>query len=355
LNLRVSRLPLLAAGILSAAYGIWMGLLRLGWVLPLPWPDQLILHGPLMIGGFLGTVIGLERAIGVGKRWAYAAPVCAAAGALALVFGPPGAVGPLLITASSAVVVAIFLGILLRQPSLFVATMLAGAVCWAIGNVRWLAGASIYRVVFWWIGFVVLTIAGERLELNRLLKPRRHVRFVFVVSAAGLVVGIAAIARWPDAGVRLTGAALIAMGLWLGSFDIARRTIRQTGVTRFIAGCLLSGYLWLAFGGVVAVTTGVFEPGPTYDAILHAIFLGFAMVMVFGHAPIVFPAVVGRPMRFSQMFYAHVVILHASLAARMIGDLVPALGTWRAWGGLLNAVAVFAFVGNSAWGIARSR
>ena len=39
-------------------WGIWMGLLRIGWALPLPKPDQLILHGPLMIGGFLGTLIG---------------------------------------------------------------------------------------------------------------------------------------------------------------------------------------------------------------------------------------------------------------------------------------------------------
>jgi hypothetical protein len=352
---RIWRAPLVAAAGLSMAYGVWLGLLRLGWILPLPRPDHLVLHGPLMIGGFLGTLIGLERAIGVARPWAYAAPIASACGAAALVFGAPAIAGPLLFVVASAIAVAVFVTVVRREPTMFSSTMLAGGVMWLAGNALWAGGFAIYRVVFWWIGFVVLTIAGERLELNRLLKPRRHVRFMFVVSAAGLVVGIAAIARWPDAGVRLTGAALIAMGLWLGSFDIARRTIRQTGVTRFIAVCLLSGYLWLVFGGVVAVTTGVFEPGPTYDAILHAIFLGFAMVMVFGHAPIVFPAVVGRPMRFSQMFYAHVVILHASLAARMIGDLVPALGTWRGWGGLLNAVAVFAFVGNSAWGIARSR
>jgi hypothetical protein len=35
--------------------------------LPLPWPDQLILHGPLMVGGFIGTLIGLERAVGISK------------------------------------------------------------------------------------------------------------------------------------------------------------------------------------------------------------------------------------------------------------------------------------------------
>ena len=74
-----------AGAVASMVYGIWLGLLRLGWVLPLPWPDQLILHGPLMIGGFVGTLIGVERAIGSTRRWAYFAPVSTVAGALVLV------------------------------------------------------------------------------------------------------------------------------------------------------------------------------------------------------------------------------------------------------------------------------
>jgi hypothetical protein len=49
---RAWRLPLVASALLSLAWGVWLGLLRLGWILPLPWPDQLVLHGPLMIGGY---------------------------------------------------------------------------------------------------------------------------------------------------------------------------------------------------------------------------------------------------------------------------------------------------------------
>src|SRR5262245_66275697 len=98
---RLQRAPLFAAALASLAamaWGVWLGLLRLGWILPLPWPDQLILHGPLMIGGFLGTLIGLERAVGVARPWAYTAPVCSASAALLLVFGPPGPAGPILLT-----------------------------------------------------------------------------------------------------------------------------------------------------------------------------------------------------------------------------------------------------------------
>lgn len=62
------RAPFLAIGMLSMACGAWLGLLRLGWNLPLPWPDQLAAHGPLMVCGFLGTLIGLERAVAIGSR-----------------------------------------------------------------------------------------------------------------------------------------------------------------------------------------------------------------------------------------------------------------------------------------------
>src|SRR5437763_1130290 len=100
---RAWRAPLMVAALLSLMWGVWLGLLRIGWSLPLPWPDQLILHGPLMIGGFLGTLIGLERAIGIARPWAYVGPLASASGAAWLTLGPPGPAGPILITIASGV------------------------------------------------------------------------------------------------------------------------------------------------------------------------------------------------------------------------------------------------------------
>src|SRR3990172_4278558 len=64
--------------------GLWAGLSRIGWEIPseAEWDAR---HGPLMISGFLGTLITMERAVGSGWRWAYIGPVLAGAGALALV------------------------------------------------------------------------------------------------------------------------------------------------------------------------------------------------------------------------------------------------------------------------------
>lgn len=43
------------------------GLIRLGWQLPALTPSLALAHGPLMISGFLGTLITLERAVATQK------------------------------------------------------------------------------------------------------------------------------------------------------------------------------------------------------------------------------------------------------------------------------------------------
>ena len=69
---------MLLAGMMSMAYGTWLGLVRIGWNLPLPSPDDLIGHGPLMVCGFLGTLISLERSVALGSPWGAVAALCPA-------------------------------------------------------------------------------------------------------------------------------------------------------------------------------------------------------------------------------------------------------------------------------------
>jgi hypothetical protein len=58
-----TRVPLLALAWAALIGALWGGLLRLGWAWPTPQPSLALLHGPLMVCGFLGTLIGLERAV----------------------------------------------------------------------------------------------------------------------------------------------------------------------------------------------------------------------------------------------------------------------------------------------------
>jgi hypothetical protein len=139
---------------------------------------------------------------------------------------------------------------------------------------------------------------------------------------------------------------MVALALWLLRYDIARRTVRQSGLTRFIAWCLLLGYVWLGLGGVLRVLSPYLGVPNLYDAMLHTIFLGFVMSMIFGHAPIILPAVLARPMPYHRSFYAHWVLLHLSLALRIACDLASgstAFSLWQ-WAGVLNVVAVLLFL-----------
>ncbi|HVW89663.1 MAG TPA: hypothetical protein VHC01_09370, partial [Gaiellaceae bacterium] len=68
------RYPLLLLGLASLVCGLWAGLLRFGWGLPQGRANLIELHGPLMVFGFLGTVISLERAVALRRPWGYLAP-----------------------------------------------------------------------------------------------------------------------------------------------------------------------------------------------------------------------------------------------------------------------------------------
>ncbi len=239
------RPPLMLLGAVSLLAGLAAGLERAGAGL-IPAADGLVAaHGPLMVCGFLGTVIGIERAVALRRAWAFAGPLLTGGGGLVLVFGSGDFGGVALIVAGSAVVVAVAGHAALRQRELFAAVMMLGAVSWLAGNVLWLAGRPITQVVLFWIAFLVLTIGGERLELSRMMAPSRArlrtAPLPLALIAAALAIGTVDSAL----AARTFGAGLVALTAWLLSFDIARRTVRTPGVTRFIGLSLLSGYAWL--------------------------------------------------------------------------------------------------------------
>ena len=105
--------------------------------------------------------------------------------------------------------------------------------------------------------------------------------------------------------------------------------------------------LWLIYGGQ-------YSAGLTYDAMLHTIFLGFVFSMIFGHAPIIIPAVLGIQIVYSPVFYIHLALVHRSELVQVMGDLAPYLPA-RRWGGLLNEVALLLFLAVTAVAAVRGR
>lgn len=346
--------------ILALLAALWAGLVRLGWQLPPLRPTLPIAHGPLMVSGFLGTLITLERAVALNmlykSRWPYLAALVSGLGGVLLMVGVTGSSGPLLITLGSVGLVILFYLIVRHHPAIFTWIMALGSVAWLVGNILWLLGRPLYEVVWWWAGFLILTIAGERLELSRLTRLTKQQQGLFTAVTIILILGLLILIFNYDWGVRITGLGMLGIALWLLRYDLARRTRRKIGLPRFIAFAMLSGYAWLAIAGGLATILGGVKSGLSYDAVLHAIFLGFVFAMIFGHAPIIFPSVLGLELGYRPFFYAHLILLHLSLILRLVGDLAQ----WppgRTWGGLINVLVLLLFLGStlSAMGNVRAR
>ena len=76
--------------------------------------------------------------------------------------------------------------------------------------------------------------------------------------------------------------------------------------------------------------------------------------MVFGHAPIIFPAVLRIGVPYHPTFYLPLALLYLSLLVRLAGDAAGQLD-WTRLGGLLNALALAAFIVSTASAAVRGK
>lgn len=330
---------MLIFGMICLLTAVLAGLSRLAIEVPTFAQHQAASHAALMIAGFFGTVISLERAVALHRFWPYLAPLCAGLGGIALLAPATSGISASLFVLSASLFLAASVQVYRQLPAVFTSTLLLGAVSLLIANLLSLLQAGISLAMPFWMGFLVLTIAGERLELTRFLPPRPQAKKIFM-AVIGLIVAADAgiLLHLPHASQWLAAAWLI-LACWLFRYDIARHTVKQTGLTRFVAVCLLAAYGWLAIGALLGLI-GAFESGhPWRDSALHAIFLGFVFSMVIGHAPIIFPAVMRVKIPYHPFFYLPLAAVQLSLALRVLGNL----GDWwalRQLGGLFNALSL---------------
>lgn len=107
-----------------------------------------------------------------------------------------------------------------RQRDDAVLVQALGAVLGLGAAGMWLGGVAVAAMLPWLAGFLVLTIAGERLELARLaMGPTAGP--VLVLLATGLLAATAASLLWPAAGSPLLGIALLVLTGWLLHHDVA--------------------------------------------------------------------------------------------------------------------------------------
>jgi hypothetical protein len=65
--------------------------------------------------------------------------------------------------------------------------------------------------------------------------------------------------------------------------------------------------------------------------------------MIFGHMPIILPALTGLKLAYTPLLYVHLALLHITLVVRTIGNLTYFIPL-RQWGGLLNVLTIVLFM-----------
>lgn len=337
------RLALMIGAGIALMAGLDAALLLLGVAAPVSSERVAAVHGMLMVLGFIGTVIALERAVALGKKWGFAAPAFMGLGAVALISPLPLTAAGALLMAGTGIQAVIFIPLWRRRRDAAVLVQALGAVGAFGAAMLFTGGAATASFLGWLIAYVVLLISGERMELARL--GRSDDRAEQAVLAVGVLLLATVVLQLLFGGwvSPVLGVVLLVLVAALLNVDVAPKMLRSTGLPRFSAACLMAGYVWLAVAGGILLLAGDPFDGGAYDALVHSVMLGFTMSMIFAHAAVILPAVLRRPLPYHPVMYVPAVLLHAALAVRVVGgDLKGMHVVWQV-GGVGNVIAVLAF------------
>ena len=300
-----------AMAILNLLGAVGGGLVRLG-ALPAQGlgptgPHAIGAHGAVMMAGFFGALIALERVVAL-RRGLWVPALAALGGWLAWGAGLWTAAGVLWVASAAGLVWLYAWAGSHRAMSLPLAVEASGALALLVANSAWASGLPDAARIGW-SAFLVLTIAGERRELTRLVRLPAWASKAFLLVWAGSVAAVL-LAWWrPDVAVLLWWITMALLAAWLLRWDVATRQWRARGWAGHTALCLVVGYAWLAVAAVLGLA------GQTIA--WHVLWLGFVMAMVFGHAPIMLPALAGwrpEPTRWALLPLG---VLGVSLALRV--------------------------------------
>lgn len=322
--------------IFSLVAAIWAGWIRIGWRLPVS--NVAAQHGSLMVNSFLASLIFLERAVSFRNRWILFIPFLNALSAVAFAFNLTAA-GQMCLIIGSIGFTGIILYFIFRFREAYYFVFLTGAFCLLAGNIILYKTNFYPGVVVWWMGFLLFTIVGERLELSRFLPLSDFKKMLLWICLSAVLLSVI----WPFhmKGTIFLAVAFALTATWLLRYDMAKHSIRLKGQHRYSGLLLITGYFWLL------ITSGflIFENRLAfgYDAVLHSFFIGFVFSMIFSHAPIILPAVAKLHIKIYRPFlYVWFILLQVTLAVRVIADCVEDV-TCRKLAGLSNGVVILLF------------
>lgn len=330
-------IPFLLFVFINLLFGMYSGLGRMGWTSG--FLQGYLHHGAIMVGGFLGTLIALEKVIPLHKKALLVVP---ALSALSIFFLSSGnfSVGVSLLILASVGLMIVYGIYLYRQPEIYMWLMLGSAACLFIGNVVLLSKKFYPTALPWWMAFLLFTIVSERLELSKFLPVTKNQKLLLLGFLALFIAGI--LTSFHGTGNYLSGASLVLVSAWLLRHDVVKINLRKKGLTKFSGVALLSGYLALLLTGIFFIALP--DLAYAYDALVHTFFLGFVFSMIFAHGPIILPGVVGFMVKpYHPALYVPLSLLLFSLLLRLSADLGLADLSLQLVSGYLSAISILLY------------
>lgn len=346
-------LYLLPLVLLSLVLGISGGWIRLG-SLVAPISEAGIHHGLIMTGGFLGTLISIERAMVMEKKAWLIIPLLTGTSVIGFLSGHASIGFVLLMSGSVGLSLTMHLQTL-RHPKFHTALLYGGAASWFVGNfLAWQTGL-IAAGSTWWIGFLLFTIVGERLELSQFLPvpawSKNALKTLLAIFTLGLIIPFH---TW---GNEIMGISSFLIAGWLLIFDMAKVASRKPGQFRYIGIGLRVGYVWLGLHGLILL--GLENHALYYDLMLHTFFLGFTFSMIWVHAPIIFPTIFGiRETPYHSVLWITWVGFQGSLLGRILASMSGEVALRKIFGvanGYLILIHFILMAGIVFWKIRQSK
>ncbi len=330
-------IPFLLFVFINLVFGMYSGLGRMGWTNS--FLQGYLHHGAIMVGGFLGTLIALEKVIPLHKRYLFVVPALSASSIFFLWSGNFH-VGISLLIAASVGLIVVYGFYLYRRPEIYMWVMLGSAFCFFIGNVVLLSREFYPTALPWWMAFLLFTIVSERLELSKFLPVNRNQKVMLIGFLLLFIIGI--LNSFHGVGNYLAGLAFILISIWLLRHDVVKINLRKKGLTRFTGIALLAGYIALMLTGVFYIALR--DTAFAYDALVHTFFIGFVFSMIFAHGPIILPGVIGFSVKpYHPFLYLPLTLLHVSLLLRLSADLGLINSSLQLVSGYLSATAFLTY------------
>lgn len=332
--------PLLTMSGVGLLLGTYTGLGRAGSAHRMLQPD---VHGVIMVLGFLGLLIALERASALGSWPAYLAPTLTAASTVLLATPLSRILAGVLLAGAGGLVAVTYVGGW-RRTSLHEALLFAGAAAWTAAATFWTLGSGPLLITPLLAALLVLTVIGWRRRDGQLGTLEGRSLWFFVAVASIFVVGVAISPIDRSVGLLIAGIGLVGLAPGLVRHDVARAELRSGGVRRFSAWSTTLGYVWLGVSGCLWVAMGSGITGPLlHDALVHSLFLGFVLSWLMGQAPSLLPALIAIAPIELGVRWLPLALLQVSVALRITADLAGSFA-WREMALHGNVAALTAFV-----------